>query len=283
MKRSKSPRRAAAPTAPGKRQPLKVEAFDTVTFDVPIPRDEPDRLAELHAFQVLDTPAEAAFDNLTQLASVICGTPIALLSLVDEDRQWFKSRVGLNVKSTPREYAFCAHAIMKRNLFVVRDAARDPKFARNPLVVDAPHIRFYAGMPLVTPDNHALGTLCVIDRVPRTLTTKQIHLLNLLSRQAISLLMARREVRELKHAVGSYKRLEKRYRRELNSMRRAREMREQCLKKVEREVVRGAEAMETAAQALGGKGSVAMGALARSARQLTVRTRELLRRCRLSG
>lgn len=134
----------------------------------PLAPNEPYRLAALRRTQILDTPPEAAFDRLTRLASQFIGTPIALVSLVDAKRQWFKARVGLDAQETPREVAFCAHALLKPDeVLVVPDAAADPRFRGNPLVVGDPRIRFYAGAPIVTRDGHALGTVCAIDREPR--------------------------------------------------------------------------------------------------------------------
>src|SRR3954471_10425849 len=132
-----------------------------------MPRDETARLAALARYRVLDTEPERGFDDLTLLASQICGTPMALITLVDTDRQWFKSRVGVTVTETSRSIAFCAHAIEQRDLFVISDTLSDAKFRDNPLVTAEPHIRFYAGAPLVTSDGHALGTLCVADLVAR--------------------------------------------------------------------------------------------------------------------
>ena len=160
----------------------------------PIPANDAARVAALRALGVLDTPPEPDYDDLTRLAAQICQVPIALISLVDADRQWFKSRVGLDDAETPRELSFCAHAIVEpqNDLFVVPDASADPRFAANALVTGAPHIRFYAGTPLVTHDGWALGTLCVIDREPRQLTADQLHALTILRRHVIDALELRR-------------------------------------------------------------------------------------------
>jgi adenylate cyclase len=161
-------------------------------MEAPLPADEAERIAELHDYQVLDTGAESEYDDLVHLASNICGTPIALISLVDTQRQYFKSRIGLDVSETPRELAFCAHAILKPEVMVVPDAREDARFADNPLVTSDPNIRFYAGTPLVTPAGHAMGTLCVIDRVPRDLQPAQREALQVLGRQVVRLLQLRR-------------------------------------------------------------------------------------------
>ena len=166
----------------------------------PLPAREHERLRALDSYNVLDTLPEQSFDDLTRLASFICGAPIALVSLIDEDRQWFKSRVGLEAAQTPRDQAFCAHAIHRPDLFVVKDALADERFADNPLVTSDPNIRFYAGVPLVTSEGHALGTLCVIDRVPRDLSPEQGEALRALSRQVMSQLEVRRTARELERA-----------------------------------------------------------------------------------
>lgn len=129
-------------------------------------QDESRRIAELYMLGVLDTAFEARFDRLTRIAAAALGTPISLISLVDTHRQWFKSSFGLAVRETPRDIAFCAHAIQKPEVFVVPDARKDPRFAANPLVTGDPHVRFYAGAPLITRQGHALGTLCVIDDHP---------------------------------------------------------------------------------------------------------------------
>ena len=150
---------------------------------------EVQRLKALLALMVLDTPPDRAYDDITHMAANMCGTPIALISLIDDSRQWFKSRVGLPVTQTPRDLAFCAHAIQNAGqMMVVHDALQDTRFAHNDLVTGEPHIRFYAGAPIVTSDGHALGTLCVIDRIPRQLDDEQLDYLRLLAQQVVGLL-----------------------------------------------------------------------------------------------
>lgn len=135
-----------------------------------LPPNQAARLHALHALDILDTGPEAEFDALVRVASIVSGTPISLISLVDSKRQWFKANVGLTgVQETPREIAFCSHAILDDRILEVQDATRDIRFADNPLVVDRPDIRFYAGAPIELSDGHRVGTLCVIDRVPRVL------------------------------------------------------------------------------------------------------------------
>ncbi len=162
----------------------------------PLPPDEPERLEELRQLRILDTIAEAEYDDLVYLASHICATPIALVSLIDQDRQFFKARVGLEATETPRDLAFCAHAILRPELLVVEDATADERFADNPLVTSDPNIRFYAGTPLITKAGHSMGTLCVIDRVPRTLDESQRKSLRALGRQVEALLSLRRAKNE---------------------------------------------------------------------------------------
>lgn len=163
----------------------------------PLPDNEDERLAELLNYDVLDTEAEQLFDDLTTLASQICDTPIALISLIDPDRQWFKSRVGLDAEETSREIAFCSHAILQDDVFEIPNASLDPRFHDNPLVTGAPDIRFYAGAPLVSPSGHAIGTLCTIDRKPRKLTESQKTSLQTLSKSVVAHLELKRKNREL--------------------------------------------------------------------------------------
>lgn len=169
----------------------------------PLPANETERLAALRAYHILDTAAETVFDDITHLAAHICQTPVALISLVDQDRQWFKSRVGITAHQTPRDVAFCAHAILKDTPLIVHDALLDERFRDSSLVTRAPHIRFYAGFPLVNPDGHALGTLCAIDRHPSQLSAAQKHSMQALARQVIVVLELRRVsarlADELKH------------------------------------------------------------------------------------
>src|SRR5215469_438444 len=136
--------------------------MESLSLSAPIPVDEQARLEELRKLAILDTPREAAYDDLAQLAAFVCQAPIATITLVDEDRQWFKARVGVEAVQTPRSESFCAHAILGDELFVVPDAREDERFCSNPLVTGDPGIRFYAGMPITGPSGHNLGTLCVI-------------------------------------------------------------------------------------------------------------------------
>jgi signal transduction histidine kinase/CheY-like chemotaxis protein len=162
----------------------------------PIPSNDAERVAHLRSLGVLDTPPEPEYDEVAQLAAEICQAPIALVSLVDSDRQWFKANVGLPEPETPRRLSFCAHAISERtsDLFIVRDALADPRFADNPIVTGEPRVRFYAGAPLITTDGWALGTLCVIDHRPRDLTATQLQALRTLRRQVVNAFEIRRLV-----------------------------------------------------------------------------------------
>src|SRR5580765_6938501 len=154
------------------------------------------RLKVLWQYDVLDTIPEALFDDLTELAAGICEAPIALISLVDEKRQWFKSKFGTTINETSRDVSFCSHAIQQPDLFIIPDATQDARFASNPLVTSDPKIRFYAGAPLTTPDGYALGTLCVIDKVPRELRSEQKQALRILARHVVSQLELRRRSKE---------------------------------------------------------------------------------------
>ncbi len=165
------------------------------------PINENQRLAELLSYEILDSDSEDVFDQLTALASQICGTPIALISLIDQDRQWFKSKIGLDAQQTHRNVAFCAHAILEDHLFEVNDALQDPRFFDNPLVTGPPRIRFYAGTPLVSPRGFALGTLCTLDDKPRVLNEEQRQALATLGAAVIAQLELRRNSRELQRAL----------------------------------------------------------------------------------
>lgn len=174
-------------------------------MDIPEPLNEAERLLSLYDFKILDTLPEQSYDDITRIASIICNAPIALISFVDSYRQWFKSRVGLDIaiNETPRDQAFCTYAIVHPNeLMIVEDAQKDRRFASNPLVTGQPHIRFYAGAPLVTDEGHALGTLCVIDTKPNTIDPQQVEALRALARQATENLYMRRSLRRMNAIVN---------------------------------------------------------------------------------
>ena len=165
------------------------------------PANEEARIAALDKYAILDTDPEQSFDDLTLLATFVCKTPIALISLIDENRQWFKSRVGIAASETSRDIAFCSTAILQPDVFVVPDALADDRFRNNPLVVSDPHIRFYAGAPLVNEEGYALGTLCVVDRAPRELAPDQEEAVKALSRLGLAQLEFRRHLILLKEAL----------------------------------------------------------------------------------
>jgi signal transduction histidine kinase len=154
--------------------------------------NESGRIAALHAYGILDTPIEAAFEDITRIAAHVCGAPIAVVNLIDENRQWFKSEIGLGVRETPLDTSICAHAILLSDFMEIPDTERDDRFRLNPLVTGAPHLRFYAGALLKTPEGHALGTVCVLDTRPRTLDDAQRTTLRALARQTMAQLELRR-------------------------------------------------------------------------------------------
>lgn len=171
-------------------------------MEVQMPMNETARVAALQKYAILDSDPEQGFDDLVLLASYVCRTPIALISLVDENRQWFKSKVGVSISETAREVAFCSTAILQPDVLVVPDTLQDERFRNNPLVVSEPRIRFYAGAPLITEDGYALGTLCVVDRTPRELSPDQKEVLKALSRLVLAQLEFRRNLLLLKEALN---------------------------------------------------------------------------------
>jgi len=167
---------------------------------LPMPENEAERLKALKEYNILDTEFEEEFDRITELASLICEVPISLVSLIDENRQWFKSRLGLDAAQTARKISFCQFTIGNLEMFEVEDAILDERFKKNPLVTGQPGIRFYAGYPLIDPNGHALGTLCVIDTKPNKLNENQQRALIMLANEIVSQIIARKERAELKIA-----------------------------------------------------------------------------------
>jgi len=159
---------------------------------VPSAQQEAERLDALRKLELLDTPPSEAFDRITRMAAQLFGLPVAAVSLTDADRQWFKSRVGLALPETPREQSFCSHAILGEQPMLVFDAQQDLRFAGNPLVTGAPHIRFYAGVPLLDAQGYRLGTLCVLDREPRRLRERELRALRELAKIAMEEIRRRR-------------------------------------------------------------------------------------------
>jgi two-component sensor histidine kinase len=174
------------------------------------PQSETDRLATLRSYRVLDTPPEPAFDDLVQLAAHTCQTPVALISLIDDRRQWFKAEVGLGIRETSLDRSVCLTAMLRPGLTIVPDLTEDPRFARNPLVTGEPHLRFYAGAVLKTPDGVPLGTLCVLDCMPRDLTEEQASTLTVLARQVMSQLELRRAIAERDERLEASQQIEQR-------------------------------------------------------------------------
>jgi len=193
-------------------------------MDAVAPSQEAARVAALDRYAILDTEPEQSFDDLVILASYVCKTPIAMLSLVDDRRQWFKSKVGVVIRETAREISFCGHAIQQEDLFIVPDTLKDPRFKENPMVVGEPHIRFYTGAPIINEEGFALGTLCVIDRQPRELDSDQKEALWALSRLALGQMELRQNLQLLKQA--------------LNDRTREEHAREQEIKHLEEKLVR---------------------------------------------
>lgn len=173
----------------------------------PFPKNEEERLKDLLEIELLDTPNENEFDDIVKLASQICNMPISLITLVDSNRQWFKANVGLEASETSRQVSFCGHAILQDQLFEVQDALDDNRFFDNPLVTEDPSIRFYAGFPLITNTGSRLGTLCVIDRVPRKLTNEQIFALKVLSQNVIKIAELRQKNKHLNHLAETHKKM----------------------------------------------------------------------------
>ncbi len=178
-------------------------------FTAPIPEDDPARLATLYSYSVLDTAPEQGYEDVTALASFICGTPFSTITLVDKDRQWFKSEVGFGTNQTGRADGFCACALLSPETLIVKDTRLDPRFAENPFVLSGPQIRFYAGAPLVAPNGHILGTVCVFDTKPRVLSAGQVAALEALSRQVMALFEVRLKTIENERAAAAVMQNEK--------------------------------------------------------------------------
>ena len=160
-------------------------------YSAPLPDNETERLKVLNLYQILDTASEGAFDEITSQAASHFQVPIALISLVDANRQWFKSCVGLSVNHTGRDESFCAYTILDNKPFIIPDTLLDARFTDNPLVTGEPYVRFYAGAPLITPDGYALGTICLLDRQPRVFSSSDVRTLTLIARAVVTRLNLR--------------------------------------------------------------------------------------------
>ena len=184
--------------------------------------NETARLEALYRYKIVDTGAEEIFDNLVRVAALSCKTPIAAIALVDGKRQWRKSSVGLEVREVPRDFGLCSFCIEQRDLLIVNDTLADSRFATNPAVTSYPQIRFYAGVPLIAPDDYAIGVLSVADRSPRYLSGEQVEILRILSRQVINELEQRRNLLVLKRLwskpIGDRKDLEDRVGKTTNNL-----------------------------------------------------------------
>ena len=150
-----------------------------------IPENETERLQALHRYLILDTPPAPVFDELTKIAAIVCKAPVATITFIDKDREWYKSKIGITDEQASRDISLCAHTILGKELLIVPDTLKDDRFFDNPFVLDKPPLRFYAAVPLITPDGYALGTLCVIDHIPRKLTVNQINVLKILAHQVM--------------------------------------------------------------------------------------------------
>ena len=173
------------------------------------PANERARLETLRQYSILDTEAEETYNDITMLASIICRTPIALISFLDSERQWFKARYGLGIIEMPRDVSFCAHAILQDGPLIVRDTLDDDRFRDNRMVLEKPYIRFYAGMPLVSPEGFKVGTLCVMDHIVRDLTRREVESLRMLANLVVSLLEYRRQTAFLSRALELHRTLRK--------------------------------------------------------------------------
>lgn len=178
-------------------------------LEPPFPTNEHERLMEILDYEILDTLPEISFDDLVKVASIVCKTPISLISLVDSDRQWFKARIGLEVHELPRDISFCGHTINQLDVFIVNDSDKDVRFADNPIVTGEPFVKFYAGAPLISSQGNAIGTICVIDQVPRELNQEQVTILQLLAKQVVQVMELRKQTLNRNKAIHELKEISK--------------------------------------------------------------------------